>query len=45
MHAFWKNADPVALHTQQAMFVKNLAMLGAALLITQFGSGSFSLGG
>jgi putative oxidoreductase len=44
MHAFWKNADPVAFHTQQAMFAKNLAMLGAALLIAHFGSGPFSLG-
>jgi putative oxidoreductase len=45
MHAFWKNADPAAFHTQLAMFVKNLAMLGAALLIAQFGSGPFSLRG
>jgi|ERR1700723_1973965 putative oxidoreductase len=43
MHAFWKQADPIAVHTQQAMFVKNFAMLGAALLITQLGSGPFSL--
>jgi len=45
MHAFWKDADPIASHTQQAMFAKNLALLGAALLITQFGSGPFSVGG
>ncbi len=45
MHAFWKQADPVAAHSQQAMFAKNLAMLGAALLLTQFGPGPFSLGG
>jgi len=44
MHAFWKQADPIAAHTQQAMFAKNLAMLGAVLLITQLGSGPFSLG-
>ena len=44
MHGFWKQADPVTVHVQQAMFVKNLAMLGAALLITQLGSGPFSLG-
>jgi putative oxidoreductase len=45
MHAFWHQADPIASHVQQAMFAKNLAMLGAALLITQFGSGPFSIGG
>lgn len=28
---------------QMAMFMKNLAMLGGALLITQFGSGPFSI--
>jgi putative oxidoreductase len=28
---------------QQAMFMKNLSMLGAALLITQVGSGPLSL--
>jgi putative oxidoreductase len=44
MHGFWKQTDPVTVHVQQAMFVKNLAMLGAALLITQLGSGPFSLG-
>jgi putative oxidoreductase len=44
MHAFWNQADPIASHVQQAMFAKNLAMLGAALLITQFGSGPFSIG-
>ena len=45
MHAFWKAADPVAAHTQQGMFAKNLAMIGAALLIAKFGSGPLSLGG
>jgi len=45
MHAFWKNADPAAFHTQQAMFAKNLAMIGAALLIAQLGSGPLSLRG
>jgi putative oxidoreductase len=28
---------------QMAMFMKNLSMLGGALLITQFGSGPLSL--
>ena len=43
MHAFWKASDPAAFHTQQAMFAKNLAMLGAALLIAHFGSGPLSI--
>jgi len=39
MHAYWKLYDPTAIHIQQAMFAKNLSMLGASLLLTQFGSG------
>ncbi len=43
MHRFWvMSEDNVAL-IQQAMFMKNLSMLGAALLITYFGSGPLSL--
>jgi putative oxidoreductase len=43
MHAFWKVTDPQMMQMQQAHFFKNVAMLGAALLITQFGSGPASL--
>jgi uncharacterized membrane protein YphA (DoxX/SURF4 family) len=43
MHAFWRLSDPAAIHIQSAMFAKNLSMLGAALLISQFGAGSFSI--
>ncbi len=43
MHQFWNLSDPIAIRIQQAMFMKNIAMLGAALLITHFGSGPFSL--
>jgi len=35
MHAFWRLHNAPAIHVQQAMFAKNLSMLGAALLITQ----------
>ncbi len=45
MHAFWSLSDPAAVHTQQAMFAKNLSMIGAALLLSQVGSGPFSLDG
>lgn len=43
MHAYWKLHDPAMVHVQQAMFAKNLSMLGAALLITQFGTGPMSI--
>jgi len=43
MHAFWKLQDPAMIHIQQAMFAKNLSMLGAAVLLTQFGAGAVSL--
>jgi putative oxidoreductase len=45
MHAYWKLSDPAAIHIQNAMFAKNLSMLGAALLISQFGAGPVSLDG
>ncbi len=43
MHSFWGLIDLQAAFVQQIMFMKNLSMLGAALLITYFGSGPFSL--
>jgi putative oxidoreductase len=43
MHNFWAITDPMMHQTQMIMFMKNLAMLGGALLITQFGSGPWSL--
>jgi len=43
MHAFWRLSDPAMVHVQQAMFAKNLSMLGAALLIAFFGSGPLSV--
>ena len=45
MHAFWAVTDPAQAHVQQAMFAKNLSMLGAALLLTQIGAGAWSLDG
>jgi putative oxidoreductase len=38
MHAFWRIDDPVTRHVQQAMFAKNLSMLGAALLVAFYES-------
>ena len=39
MHAFWRLHDANAIHIQQAMFWKNMSMLGAALILTQLKSG------
>jgi putative oxidoreductase len=43
MHKFWGISDPVAAHTQMAMFMKNIALIGSSLLISQFGAGPLSL--
>lgn len=43
MHNWWTVTDPMMRQTQHIMFHKNLAMLGAAFLITYFGSGPLSL--
>jgi putative oxidoreductase len=43
MHKFWAVQDPMMAQIQMVMFLKNLAMLGGALLISQFGAGPFSL--
>ncbi len=43
MHNFWAVSDPMAARMQQVMFMKNLSMLGAALLVAHFGPGPLSL--
>jgi putative oxidoreductase len=43
MHNFWAVADPGPAQIQYIMFMKNLSMLGTALLIIHFGSGPLSL--
>jgi putative oxidoreductase len=43
MHNFWAITDPMLHQIQFAMFMKNLSMMGGALLITQFGSGPWSV--
>jgi putative oxidoreductase len=45
MHKFWGVSDPMMAQMQMIMFMKNVSMLGGALLITQFGSGPWSLDG
>jgi len=36
MHAFWKLQDPGMKQVQQIMFMKNMSMAGAALMIMYF---------
>jgi putative oxidoreductase len=43
MHNFWAVTDPMARQMQMIMFMKNVSMLGGALLISQFGAGPWSL--
>jgi putative oxidoreductase len=43
MHKFWAVSDPMMAQMQMAMFMKNLSILGGALLVTYFGAGPFSL--
>ena len=43
MHKFWTVQDPMMAQVQMILFMKNVAMLGGALLISQFGAGPFSL--
>ena len=43
MHQFWNVTDPMMSQMQMAMFMKNVSMLGGALMLTYFGSGPFSL--
>jgi len=43
LHNFWAVEDPMMAAMQQAMFFKNLSMLGGALLIAHHGAGPVSL--
>jgi len=43
MHAFWAVQDPMMAQMQQAMFLKNLSMIGGALMIAYHGPGPLSL--
>lgn len=43
LHQFWTVSDPMMHQMQFAMFLKNVSMLGGALLISQFGAGPWSL--
>ena len=43
LHNFWAVTDPMMSRMQQVMFMKNLTMIGGALLISYFGAGPLSL--
>lgn len=43
MHNFWAVPDKMMAQMQMVMFIKNIALLGSALLISYFGSGPLSL--
>jgi putative oxidoreductase len=45
IHKFWDVANPAMASLQQIQFMKNVSLLGAALLIAHFGSGPMSLDG
>jgi len=43
MHNFWTVSDPMMRQIDLVNFMKNVSMAGAALFITQFGAGPWSL--
>ena len=43
LHNFWAVTDPMMAQMQFAMFMKNVSMLGGALVVTYFGAGPLSL--
>ena len=43
MHRFWGISDPMQAQMQQIMFLKNVGLVGATLLIMHFGAGPISV--
>jgi putative oxidoreductase len=43
IHNFWTYNDPMQVQMQMVHFMKNISMLGAAFMITHFGSGPLSV--
>lgn len=43
MHNFWAVSDATAFQVERALFLRNVALLGGALLIGYFGGGPLSL--
>ncbi len=43
LHNFWTITDPMAKQMDMIMFMKNISMMGAALMITYLGTGPLSI--
>jgi len=43
MHNFWAAPDAMAFQVEQGMFLRNVTMLGGALLLSYFGAGPLSV--
>ena len=43
MHSFWAAPNKMAEQMQMAMFMKNISLMGGALMVAYFGSGPLSL--
>jgi len=43
MHQFWSAKDAMMAQLQMGMFIRNVSIIGGALLISQFGAGPWSL--
>jgi putative oxidoreductase len=43
MHPVWSDLEPYSAMMEQYCFLKNISLIGAALMITHFGSGPYSL--
>ena len=43
LHRFWGVSDPMMAQLQRVMFLKNVSILGGALLIAYFGAGPISV--
>jgi len=43
MHNFWAVSDPITFQIQLTMFVRNVFLIGGALLFAYFGAGALSL--
>jgi putative oxidoreductase len=43
MDRFWTMQDPLMAQMQMALFMKNVALIGGALFISQFGAGPLSV--
>jgi putative oxidoreductase len=43
LHRFWAETDPMMAQLQLAMFLKNVSMLGGALIVSHFGPGPVSI--